>query len=316
MLKNVLLTIAAVLVVAAIVLSIASPYLLFHFLVDRPSRSQKIPSFYVGSPHYKVSRAGLAKMEHMPNSDLYLQSRDGLKLHAYLYPAPDTETPKKFVISVHGYRSYARPEGAPYVEFYHSLGYSMVMVDDRAHAPSEGDYVGFGVLDRLDVLDWAKYLVKTYGEDIDILIHGVSMGGATVAAVSGEAELPTQVRGIIADCAFSSASEVLTYQMAEAMHLPSKLLLPKIEKIVEKRAGYNFHDFSAIEQVKKATVPMLFVQGGKDTMVPPYMVDDLFDACASEKKRKLFVEEAGHAESIAFAPEEYHQAIQELFDIH
>ena len=291
---------------------IGTPYLVFNFIFGRPSRSTKIPDYYIGTPHYNVSQAGLAIMKDMTSEDHYITSRDGLKLHGYLFPV--TEHPKKFVIGVHGYRSYSRPECAPYVDFYRSLGYSMLMVDDRAHAPSEGEHIGFGVLDRLDCVDWAKYLVETYGDDVEILLHGVSMGGATVLAASGEADLPKQVKGITADCGFSSAQEVLTYQLGESAHLPANLIMPKLEKLCEKKIGFNFHDYSAIEQVKHAQVPILFVQGGKDTMVPPHMARDLYEACASEKKL-LEVPEAGHGESIAFAPDEYHQAIRELFGL-
>ena len=294
------------------VLLLAGPTLLFNFLFGRPERSTKVPDFYIDTPHYIVSQAGLAVMKDMPSEDHYITSRDGLKLHGYLFPV--TEEPKKFVIGVHGYRSYSRPECAPYVEFYKDLGYSMLMVDDRAHAPSEGDYIGFGVLDRLDVVDWAKYLVATYGEDIEILLHGVSMGGATVVSASGEPDLPVQVKGVVGDCAFSSAQEVLEFQLGETMHLPTGLLMPRLEKLTEEKIGFNFHDHSAVEQVKNARVPILFVQGGKDDMVPPYMARELYDACTSEK-RILEVPEAGHGESIAFAPDEYHAAIRELFGI-
>ena len=252
-------------------------------------------------------------MKNMESQDAYLTSRDGLRLHAYLFPAD--EAPKKFVIGIHGYRSYSRPEYAPYIEFYQSLGYSMLLPDDRAHRPSEGDYIGFGVLDRLDCVDWAKYLVETYGEDIEIILHGVSMGGATVCAASGEADLPPQVRGIVSDCAFSNAWDVLHYQLGEVGHLPADLILPRVEKIAQKKAGFNFHDFSAVEQVKKATVPMLFVQGEKDPLVPAHMAQELYDACGSAEKRLLVVPEAGHGESIAFAPEDYHRLIRELFGI-
>ena len=251
-------------------------------------------------------------MKTLPSEDAYITSRDGLKLHAYMFPAE--QGTKKFVLGIHGYRSYSRPEYAPYIEFYRSLGYSMLLPDDRAHAPSEGEYVGFGVLDRLDCVDWAKYLVKTYGEDVEILLHGVSMGGATVLAASGEADLPSQVKGIVSDCGFTSAWDVLSFQMKEMMHLPVQPLLPQVEKICQKKAGFNFHEYEPIEQVKKAKVPILFVQGAKDEMVPAHMAQELYDACPTEK-RLLMVEEAAHGESIAFSPEEYHAAICELFDI-
>ena len=306
------LIIVGILVGLLLLAVLLTPNFVFHFLFDRPSRSKKIPKYYVGTPHYKVSRAGMAKMENMANEDHYIVSRDGLKLHGYLFPTEQES--KKFVIGVHGYRSYARPECAPYVEFYHDLGFHMLMVDDRAHAPSEGDYIGFGVLDRLDVVDWCKYLVKTYGEDIEILLHGVSMGGATVLAASGEEDLPGQVIGITSDCGFSSPREILTYQLQEAAHLPGKLLMPRIQKLWERKIGGEMDAYAAINQVKKAKVPILFVQGMKDTMVPPCMVDELYEACAS-RKRVLKVAEAGHGESIAFEPDQYHQAIIEHFSL-
>ena len=303
---KVLLTVLIILAALLVILILAMPQLVFHFIFGKPKRSTKVPAYYVDTPHYKVSRPGFKVLKELPHEEPHLTSRDGLDLHAYYFPA---ETPsKKFMIGIHGYRSYSRPEFGPYVDFYRSRGYNMLLPDDRAHEPSSGKYIGFGVLDRLDCVDWAKYLVKTYGEDIEIFLHGVSMGGATVLAASGEADLPPQVKGITSDCGFSSAWEVLRYELKEVSHLPADYLLPKIEKICMKKAGYNFHDYSAIEQVKKAKVPIFFVQGKKDNMVPPFMAEELYEACAS-KKYLLMVEEAGHGESIAFAPEKYHEAM-------
>ena len=306
----IVLSVLAVLVILALAMYLAAPHMVFRFLFGKPSRSKKIPAYYVDTPHYKVSQKGLALMKTLPFQEVFIPSRDGLKLHGYLFPAEGNS--KKFVIGVHGYRSYSRPECAPYIAFYRSLGFGMLMVDDRAHAPSEGNYIGFGVLDRLDCVDWADYLVKTYGSDTQILLHGVSMGGATVLAASGEKELPEQVIGVVSDCGFSDAESILKYQF-HCVHVPQKML-PRVEKLCVKKAGFNFREHSAMEAVRHAKVPVLFVQGGKDTMVPPHMAQDLYDACVS-RKRILKVPEAGHGESIAFAPEEYHQAIREHFGI-
>ena len=310
----IILGILAGLAILFIVLAAAFPYILFRFLFSRPSRSTKIPKYYVDTPHYKVSRAGMALLKTLPSEDVYITSRDGLKLHAYLFKAANQENPKKFVLGIHGYKSYSRPEYAPYAEFYRSLGFTLLLPDDRAHAPSEGKYIGFGVLDRLDCVDWAKYLVKNYGEDIEIFLHGVSMGGSTVIAASAEADLPKQVRGVIADCAFSSAMEIVNYHLKETAHLPAKYIIPKLEKICEKKAGFNFHDYTPLEQIKKAKIPFLFVQGNKDTMVPPFMVHELYENCPTEK-HLLLAENAGHGESIAFEPDEYHREIKNLFRI-
>ena len=287
-------------------------YLMFHLIFYRPKRSTKVPSFYLDSPHYKVSRAGMAIMDTLPCKHPSITSFDGLKLEAYFYPAKQDQ--KRFVLGIHGYRSYARPEYGPYIEFYRSLGFHMLLPNDRAHAPSEGSYIGFGVLDRLDCIAWAQYLVDTYGEDIEILLHGVSMGAATVLAASGEQYLPKQVIGIVADCGFTSPWDAISYQLKHGMHIPVYPFLPICEKICKYRAGFDLHQFAAIDQVKKATTPILFVQGGKDKMVPAFMAQQLYDACAS-RKQLLMIEDAGHAESIALAPEAYHQAILSFFHI-
>ena len=300
-------------VLVLVVLASLFPLFAFNFLFRKPGRSTKIPKSYMEKPLYKASISGVTYMKTTENvEDLYITSRDGLKLHGYYYPAPQDKRKgnnEKIVIGVHGYKSYSRPQFGPFIEFYHSLGYSLLAVDDRAHAPSEGKYIGFGVLDRLDCVDWAKYMVEKFGQNTEILLHGVSMGAATVLAASGESDLPEQVKGIVSDCGFMRAKEVLGSQMGGL-----KFIIPSVEKILQKKAGYNVHDYAPIDQVKKAKVPILFVQGGKDDMVPPYMVHELYDACASEKQL-LFVDEAGHGESIAFAPDKYHEAIINLFGL-
>lgn len=309
--EKVVITILAIIAILIIALILLTPKLIFKFIFSKPSRSPKIPKYYIDTPHYKVSREGMKILKTLQSEDNYISSRDGLKLHAYMFPAEKPS--KKFILGVHGYRSYSRPEYAPYTEFYRSEGFNMFLPDDRAHAPSEGEYVGFGVLDRLDCVDWAKYIVEKYGEDVEILLHGVSMGAATVLAASGETDLPPQVKGIISDCGFTSANEVLKFQLKNMAHLPaSDKILPKVEKICKKKAGFDFHEYSAIDQVKNAKVPILFVQGKKDNMVPAHMAEDLYNACPT-KKKLLMVQEAGHGESIAFAPEEYYRDIKEMF---
>ena len=306
----VLIVIASVLIILACLF----PTFIFEFLFRKPMRSTKVPKSYMETPLYKASVEGVTYMKTTDNvEDMYITSRDGLKLHGFYYPTTKNKPSdghKKVVIAVHGYKSYSRPQYGPFIDFYHSQGFDMLAVDDRAHAPSEGKYIGFGVLDRLDVTDWAKYLVNLYGPDTEIILHGISMGGATVCAASGEEDLPSQVIGIVSDCGFTSAQEILQFQLKGL-----NFLLPSLEKKTSKKIGFNFTDHSGIEGVRKAKVPMLFVQGGKDDMVPPYMVHELYDACTSETKNLLFVDEAAHGESICFAKDKYEQAIIDTFNL-
>ena len=283
---------------------------LFHFVFDRAKQINKLPSYYIGSVHYHDACAGMKLMDEVGYEDCFIKSDDDVKLHAYLYK----QKSKRFVIGIHGYHWFARNEYAPYFSFYHTLGFQMLLPDNRAHGQSEGKYIGFGVLDRMDCIAWAKYLVSTYGEDIEILLHGVSMGAACVMGASCEEELPKQVKGIIADCGFHSAYEVLKFQMKKMFHLPAFPFLNIVEKICKHRTGFDFHHHSPIESVQKANVPILFVQGCKDKMVPSWMAQTLYDACSS-RKQLLMVEDAGHGESICKAKEKYEQTIQTFFKL-
>ena len=284
----------------------------FNTIFKKPKRSTYVPPSYKGTPHYIESRKGMKIMDEIHCDDLFIKSFDDLKLHARLYYSPNG-IGKKFILGIHGYKSYARPEFGPYIEFYRSLGFSMLLPDDRAHAPSEGEYIGLGVYDRTDCVYWANYLVQRFGEDVEIYLHGVSMGAATVLAASGEEDLPSQVKGIVADCGYTSIRDELSYQVKN-MHLSPKLIMPKLEKMCIKKIGFGFYENAPIEQVKHAKAPVLIVHGGKDQMVPSYMAREIYDA-VSTRKQLLEVPEASHAESICLEREKYQNTVREFFGI-
>ena len=269
-------------------------------------------SFYEKSPVRKLAQEGLTYMDTLPQEDVYITSLDGLKLHAEIFPAEDC--PKKFVLGIHGFQSHARNEYAPHIAFYQSIGFSMLLPDDRAHGYSEGQYITMGVKDRRDCISWANYLVERFGEDIQILLHGVSMGGATVLSASGEADLPSQVIGVVSDCGFTSVEAAFTHQLQSMFHISPALPVKICAWYAKHKAGFDFNEARPIDQVKKSKVPIFFVQGSDDFMVPQEMAKQLYEACSSPK-RLLIVEHANHAESIAIDPEGYHQAIHELFGI-
>ena len=79
----------------------------------------------------------------------------------------------------------------------------MLQTDARAHGESEGDYIGFGCLDRKELLKWIDWVIDYCGDDTEIYLHGISMGASTALMASG-LDLPSQVKGIISDCEFTS----------------------------------------------------------------------------------------------------------------
>lgn len=165
----------------------------------------------------KAVREGNDWVASHKTQEVAITSHDGLNLRGLLVPAEGgMEHSRKFLLAIHGYRSGPMREYYYMLPFYHSLGYHVLMPDDRAHGKSEGSYIGFGWLDRLDCIAWVHYIVDTYGQDCEIVMQGISMGAATVMNASGEA-LPPQVKGIIEDCGFSTAKDVFAHEGKAAL---------------------------------------------------------------------------------------------------
>ena len=247
------------------------------------------------------------------HKDVHQIAFDGLKLHATYFPSLDKSAEKKKVaICFHGYTSQGMSDYIGLSDYYLKNGFAMLLPDARAHGQSEGDYIGFGCLDRKDALVWINWIIQELGEDVEIVLHGTSMGGATVLMTSG-LELPSQVKGIISDCGFTSPKEVFTHVLNSMYHLPAFPVIPGADLVNKKLAGYGMDECNAKREVAKAKVPILFIHGSNDTFVPCIMCHEIYDCCASPKK-KLIIEGAAHAESYYKDMEKYEQAMTEFFE--
>jgi len=240
----------------------------------------------------------------LPHEDVFIQSKDGLKLHGTIFKKGHS---KKIMIGFHGYTGKGMSDLTGVSNYYIANGYSILLVDERAHGDSEGKYIGFGCLDREDALQWIQYVIKETGEDCEICLHGVSMGGATVLMASGLV-LPAQVKAIVSDCAFTSAWEVFAHVLKNMYHIPAGPVLTAADQMVQKQAGYSLKQCNAADEVKKAKIPILFIHGSLDTFVPCRMCYELYNNCSSAKDI-MIVEGASHAESFYKEQERYEQKL-------
>ena len=211
------------------------------------------------------------------------------------------------VICFHGYTSKGLDDYGSLSWYYLKHGFRMLMIDERAHGESEGTYIGFGTMDRLDGMKWVEWMTDKIGEDAQILLHGNSMGGATVCMMSG-LKLPEQVKGIVSDCAFTSAKDVFTHVLHSMYHLPAFPMIQIADRLNKKNAGYGLDECNAAREVRKAKVPILFIHGEKDIFVPCWMCEEIYKNCASPKT-KLIVKDAGHGESYYKDTEAYEEAL-------
>ena len=244
------------------------------------------------------------------SEDAYIQATNNgdLKLHAYV--TKESDQTNIYVIVIHGYMDEAIGM-AGYVKKFAELGYNVLAPDLRGHGKSEGNYVGMGWHDRLDIIDWINYIIKNE-ENVKIIIFGVSMGAATTMMTTGES-LPSNVKLAIADCGYTSAWEQFQYNLKQFFHLPKFPVLYLAEKSCKKHANYTFKEASSIEQVKKSKTPILFIHGDKDDFVPYSMMDELYNATSSPKE-KLTIIGASHARSSKVNPDLYWSTVENFIN--
>ena len=303
--KIVLIVLAVLLALAAGGLAFVGNYL-FRFALD-PQFDGMIGSYEDGDWMLEGDSAWLDGN----SEDRWLTSRDGLKLHG-LYLAQPQES-HKYVVACHGYGSIPQFMGRSAAHFY-GLGYNILAPAARAHELSEGRYASMGWLERKDIVDWVNTLVEA-DPDAEIVLYGISMGGATVMMTAGE-ELPANVKCIIEDCGYSSVWDEFAVQLDEIFGLPTFPVLDAASLVTRVRAGFGFKEASAVEQLKKTSLPILFIHGEDDTFVPYAMLDVVYEACASPEKERLSVPNAAHGEASWADPETYWSTVEAFLAKH
>ena len=182
--------------------------------------------------------------------------------------------------------------------------------DLTGHGRSEGEYIGFGSFDAKNILLWVDYLINRFGEDIEIILHGISMGAATVLNCN-EMSPPDQVKIIIEDCGFTSAEAVMNNTLKDMIGFKFMPIV-KLGSLVSKvKAGYFFSESDPLKNMNKAKNPVLFIHGEEDTYVPFEYGKELYDACPTPKDY-LWVPNTVHAFSYYNAKDEYEQKVKDF----
>lgn len=242
--------------------------------------------------------------------EMHMTSYDGLDLQGYFLEAK--EPSNKLVIFAHGYLGQAS-DMSLFGQYYHDeLGFNIFTADSRGHGQSEGDYIGFGWHDRLDYVDWIDLLLEKVGPDTEIVLHGLSMGAATVLMTSGE-DLPDNVKVVVADSPYTSVHDLFAYQMKRMFNLPPFPILNSTSGVTKLKAGYGLKEASSLEQVKKTDIPILYMHGASDTFVPTEFAYELYENTNSDTEIYTF-EGANHGEGIVLERESYLNHLTEFLN--
>jgi len=251
-----------------------------------------------------VNYEGEQWFHNMEPADTVLLSGRNDHLHGYTIPAPVPSD--RWVICLHGYTGAPDMMG-PFGQKFHHAGFNTLYPALRGHENSEQKTISMGWHDRLDIIDWCRFIIKQNAR-AQIVLFGVSMGASTAMMASGE-DLPAEVRCIIADCGFSSVWEIFAVQIKRYARLPAKPFLLPIYTMALMIDRLDIKAASCVRQVRKSRTPTLFIHGDADELIPHAMMDDLFSAAGCEKE-KLLVRHGRHGESANAAPELYWSTVR------
>lgn len=282
--------------------------LTFYARRRRKVREYDLPPGKIYEPYHDQLRAWIDMTRTTPHEDLYITSRDGLRLHAAYYEC-DPAAPCEII--VHGYRGSPQRDTAAGLERCFQVGHNVLLVDQRTAGKSEGRVISFGAREQYDCLAWIDAINQKRGMDKDVILAGVSMGAATVMLACAH-PLPSNVKYVLADCGYSSARDIIRKVVRENLHLPNFIFYPMIRMGGLLFGGFDANKISPARAVANATVPMIFIHGKDDGFVPAYMSERCYDACNAPYKKLLLVRGANHGLSLVIDPDGYYGAIKEM----
>ena len=311
-----MLKILLLIVIVIVLLLLAAGYALFFAGIVRYERKsekkKKKENPFVPAEYAQMCADGVRWFKEQETERVHISSYDGLRLAGLFLPAEGEA--KGTIILFHGYRMDGYADFACVYKLYHDWGYNLLNVFQRSHAESEGKYITFGVRERFDARDWAVYVADRFGPEHDIFLGGLSMGSSTVLMATGT-QLPENVRGVIADCGFTSPYDEFVHFLKTRLHLPVHPFIDLAEGFSQLLAGFGFRDYSTLEAMKVNTLPILFIHGEDDQLVPLKHTTDTFAACRSEKTL-ITVPKAGHGLSYLLDQDRCQEALKEFLAKH
>lgn len=305
--------IAAVFVLAGFVLR---KRLLIHFyLALAAGRSTRLLRFLetalTGKKKRDQETEEHVKWLHAQNmEETEVRSQEGIPLKGYLLRHPRAD---RIVVMFHGWRGGWDKDCAAFAHDLYEKNCSVLMVSQRAHDQSGGRYIGFGVLERHDCQEWIRF-VEEHTERIPIYLSGVSMGASTVLMAAGE-KLPRRVKGVIADCGYTSPYEMVKIFAVKFMHMNKKKVentVDEVNRLCKRKAGYDLREYSTLDAMQNCRIPVFFAHGTEDHFVPYEMSMKNYEACRG-KKVLYTAEGASHTKSYVTEPKQYMKAVEEFF---
>ena len=255
----------------------------------------------------KLRQAG-EELKEKGGETVQITGRDGVTLAGHWFAC---ENPKRVIVAMHGWRSSWCNDFGIVADFWFQNDCSVLLAQQRGQGDSGGEYMGFGLLERHDCLSWINWVNEQTGKELPVYLCGVSMGASTVLMAAG-LELPDNVRGIIADCGYTSPAEIWEHVAKDNLGLSYGTRSAAANDLCRRKIQVGIDDYSCVDAMSECEVPVLFVHGTDDRFVPIEMTYENYKACTGPK-RLFVVPGAGHGMSYLVDPEGYQNAVKQFW---
>ncbi len=278
-------------------------------IVDNPKNRERIKGSSDNEEFMRHRQLCAARFRKAETKAVTVTSADGTRLQGHWLPA---RNPKRIVIAMHGWRSDWMQDFGMVWEFFLRQGCSVLYAEQRGQNNSDGKYIGFGVLERHDCLEWTKWAVAQSGGTLPVYLAGVSMGATTVLMASDLA-LPEQVKGVIADCGFTSIQAIGNHVVKNNLHLHLPMTNRMMDSLCKKRLKVGAGEHTTMQSLKNTRLPVLLVHGQADSFVPVSMSYENYGCCRSSREL-LVVPGADHGMSYYLEPKRYEDAVLRFWE--
>lgn len=296
--KHILTPLLVLLALLAVTTVGGSYYMLDYALAPHPERQDTAARFDRLYESYPETRPWMDSLRRVHAfTDTFVTMPTGERHHAYIIRQQAAS--QRTAVVVHGWRDQGIGMLA-IARLYERMGYHVVVPDLHASGLSDGETIGMGWKDRLDVMHWLS-LLRTD----TMVVHGISMGAATTMNVAGM-EMPEGIRSMkfVADCGYTSVWDEFSYELKQEFGLPDFPLLYAASLLCKLHYGWSFGEAAPVSQVARCRYPMLLIHGDNDDFVPSWMVHPLYESKPAPKE--LWVTEGTrHAQSYKDYPAEY-----------
>lgn len=249
------------------------------------------------------------KLENSGCEVVEITSHDGVRLVGHWHQA---ENAKRVIIAMHGWRSSWSLDFGSIADFWHSNDCNVLYAEQRGQNNSGGEYMGFGLLERYDCLDWINWVNERTGRELPIYLGGISMGATTILMAAG-LNLPDNVRGVIADSGFTSPHEIWKHVMNKNLHLTYGFHGTIANDMCKRRINMGAKEYSTVAAMESCQVPVMLVHGTDDHFVPVEMTYENYKACIAPK-RLFVVPGADHGMSYYMNKDGYERAMKDFWE--